>query len=241
MGILDEAKTVSESEPYIRALIYGSPGTGKTVFAAKFPNAVILDVENGTNSLRNHSEFENIKVIPIRSFDQMEKIFWEFQAGEGAQFDTIVIDSISELQQKQLSEMIQKDKSRDSKVPTLLDYKANTAVMQRMVIAFRDLPKNLVITAHQTFDKDDNDGRMYIRPDVTPRLSQTIVGLLDVIGWMHMGEGEKEGKRYLQIRPSRKVVAKTRVGGLEPIVEEPHPQMFLRKTPAVAASSAVTL
>lgn len=237
MGILDSAKTVAESEPYVRALVYGDPGTGKTVFAAKFPKPFIIDVENGTSSLRNHDELSGVKVHNLGKFDEMQEIFNDFRSGGGMEFETVVIDSLSALQQKHLAEVIERDKSRDSKVPTLLDYKANTAVMQRLLIAFRDLPKNLVITAHSTFDKDDNDGRMYIRPDVTPRLSQTVVGLLDVIGWMHTGEGEKEGKQYLQIRPSRKVVAKTRIGGLEPIIEAPDPTVFFKSK----INSAVTL
>lgn len=43
-----------ESGPEIRAkkvVIYGAEGIGKSTFASKFPNPVILDTEGGTSSL----------------------------------------------------------------------------------------------------------------------------------------------------------------------------------------------
>lgn len=239
MGILDNATTVGESEPYVRMLVYGDPGVGKTVFAAKFPNPFIIDVENGTSSLLNHDELHSVKRHQLKNFNEMNEIFWDFQAGGGSQFDTIVIDTMNELQTKHLNEFIDKDKNRDNKLPTMLDYKANTAALQRMSIAFRDLPKNLVIVCHSTFDKDENTGKMYLRPAVTPSLAKTLVGMLDVIGYMYMGTDEetKTEKRRLQIAPSTNRIAKSRIGGLSPILDDPDPSVFIRKS----AKSAVTL
>lgn len=221
MGILDNATTVGESEPFIRMLVYGDPGVGKTVFAARFPKPFIIDVENGTRSLRNHPELVSVKRHLLKEYKELQDIFWAFQAGEGDEYDTIVIDTMNELQAKHLSEHIDKDKNRDNKLPTMLDYKANTASLQRMAIAFRDLPKNLVILCHSTFDKDENTGKMFLRPAVTPSLAKTLVGMLDVIGYMFSGLNEetKEETRKLQIAPSRNTIAKSRVGGLPSIID----------------------
>jgi len=242
MGILDQATSVADAEPYIRMLIYGDPGVGKTVFAARFPRPFIIDVENGTSSLRNHPELSGVKRHHLKNYSELQEIFWAFQAGEGDEYDTIVIDTMNELQAKQLSEHIDKDKNRDNKLPTMLDYKANTASLQRMSIAFRDLPKNLVMLCHSTYDKDENTGKMYLRPGVTPSLAKTLVGMLDVIGYMYVGLNEetKEESRRLQISPSRNTIAKSRVGGLSPILEidDNTPSLFI---PQVAKPAPVTL
>lgn len=229
---------MEEREPYIKVLIYGEPGAGKTVLAASAPNPLFLDVEHGTSSLLNHPELRGVKAIPIKSWSDIEEIFWECKEGNVSQ-ETIVIDSISELQRKALDESLIRAAKIDPKVnpnlPQFIHYKENTQVLRRMVIAFRELEKHLVIVAHETIDKDESDGHMYRRPGVTPKLSDTLVGFMDVTGYLTRDTIEDKDSsepgatkvvRKLQVHPTAHTVAKTRIGGLPTIIENPSFSVF---------------
>lgn len=235
MGISEKISTVSEKPPYLKILLYGEPGTGKTVFSAGAPSPLFVDVEHGTRSLLNHPELQHTPVLPMREWEEIEELFWEMRAGEDESLnaiETVVIDSISELQRRQMDEILKgaasKDANRNPYLPYQQDYKLNTEVLRRMVVSFRDLEKNLIVTAHSTEQQDQNDGRVFLRPAVTPKLSQTLTGIMDVVAYMGV-EVDKSGeqKRYLQVMPSRNILAKTRIGGLDPIIENPTFQHLL--------------
>lgn len=226
---------MSERSPYLKCLIYGLPGVGKTVFAAQFPRPLILDAENGTRSLLNHPEFglQDVLILPIQSFADIEKVFWELKDESSElskKVDTVVIDSISELQKRQLDEMLvqakKQDSRRDVNLPYQQDYLINTNALRRMAFGFRDLEKNLVITAHSIEDKDESQGIILTRPDTTPKLARTLEGIMDLMGFLSVEYRDGKSVRTLQVHPERRVKAKSRVGGLQPTIYNPHPDML---------------
>lgn len=234
-SIFDRISTVAERPDNLKCLIYGLPGVGKSVFAAKFPNPLILDSEHGTRSLVNHPELAEVRVLPINSFSDVEQVFWELRKGDSdiAKWTkTVVIDSISELQKRQLDEMLTQaaktDSRRNVNLPYQQDYLVNTNALRRMTFAFRDLDINFVITAHSIEEKDDSTGVLFIRPDVTPKLARTLEGVMDVMGFLSI-DYSQDGKavRKLQVHPERRVKAKTRVGGLPASIINPEPSMLL--------------
>jgi hypothetical protein len=74
--------------------------------------------------------------------------------------------------------------------------------------AFRDIDKNLIVTAQAKQDKDDTTGIIGWRPDLTPKLAATVAGLFDVVGYLRINS---QGDRVLQVQPSKTVLAKTRI------------------------------
>ena len=226
MSILDRVSPVTERTPYLKCLFYGMPGVGKTKLSASAPGALVVDAEHGTRTLMNHPELGNVKVLSVKSFDDVMALFWELQEGKLEDVQTVVIDSISELQKRQMDDLLRenavKDKNRSPYLPFMQDYKLNTEVLRRLIVSFRDLERNLIVTAHAVEDKDESDGRVFWRPAVTPKFAETLLGIMDVVGFMSL-DVDREGKqtRTLQIMPSRRVVAKTRIGGLPPVLTNP--------------------
>ncbi len=96
------------------------------------------------------------------------------------------------------------------------------------MMAYRDLERNLIIVCHEKEEKDESDGILKIRPAVTPKLGDTLMGLMDIVGHLTL-EIDKEGNqtRYLQVSPSRRVSAKTRIGGLASVITNPTMDMFI--------------
>lgn len=233
-GLVDKIKPIHEKPPFLKMLLYGDPGVGKTVLAAQAPKALVVDAEHGSRSLLNHEETKNIPTLPITKWEEIEDLFWALHDEDPFfdQFKTIVIDSITELQKRNLDlivkQGVQKDPNRNPYLPFLQDYGINNQVMRRLIVNFRDLRKNLIVTAHAVEDKDEREGFIYMRPAVTPKLSETIIGVMDLVGYMTMREEKDEGMvRYMQVHPSRNVKAKCRIGGLEPIIKQPTFQMLL--------------
>jgi hypothetical protein len=127
MSILSEkSKSIAQTSIDGVFVIYGGPGTGKTVLASTFPKSkekpmLILDIlEGGTGSIsKSHSE--NVAVVEINSFLDLNSVLTDVENGytmdnEGKKIDvafsTIVFDSATQLEflmKKYLMETSQKD------------------------------------------------------------------------------------------------------------------------------------
>lgn len=234
-SILSKVKPVSQPGP-LKVLVYGPPGGGKTVFAATSPSPLMVNCERGVRSLLNHPELAHLPELPIDTFSDLDKLFWELKAGNSPEHETIVLDGFGELQKRALDEQLDaaaaKDNKRNRFLPHQQDYLINTEAMRRLVWAFRELPRHLVLTCHDREEKDESTGVVHVRPDLPNKLSKTLEGIFDVVGYMTVEwaagpDNQPIQVRKLQIMPDRKVHAKTRVGNLPPVIENPTFQMFL--------------
>lgn len=78
----------------VKCLIYGGPGVGKTPLGLTAPKPVILVTETGTLSVGN----SQIPAWPAFTLQAIEEFFmWANGSREFAQFDSLVIDSFSNL------------------------------------------------------------------------------------------------------------------------------------------------
>lgn len=78
----------------IKAVLYGPPGTGKTPMAASLTNAVVAAHEPGLLSVRglNTPAIELFTAQDVREFYK-----WVFGSTEIQKYDTLVVDSVSQL------------------------------------------------------------------------------------------------------------------------------------------------
>jgi DNA polymerase III delta prime subunit len=88
---LASLKRVSATMPP-RILLYGPPGIGKTTLASEFPNAVFLQIEDGTPGDAELTTFGKLETYG----DVIEALGALYQEEHG--FQTVVIDSVTELQ-----------------------------------------------------------------------------------------------------------------------------------------------
>lgn len=235
-SILDQIETVDNLEPWVKCLIYGDPGAGKTIFAASAPRPLILDCENSRRSIMDFPEIMvNCKILKVRSFNALDEIFWHLMNGDIPDVETVVIDTVSELQRRNLDEIMLKAKAKDENrnlfLPFQGDYKISTESMRKMVTMFRDLPYHLIITAHRIEDQDQGTGQRFVRPEVTPKLASTLKGVFDLQAFMTYSTVDSEGKdsfsNSLQTRQRAGVEAKSRLRYLPTHVENPTFQMIL--------------
>lgn len=235
-SILDQIITVDNLEPWSKILIYGDPGAGKTLFAASAPKPLILDCENSSRSIMDFPEIMvDCKILKILSFNDLDTVFWHLMNGDIPDVETVVIDTISELQRRNLDEIMlkahSKDPNRNLFLPFQGDYKISTESMRKMVTMFRDLPYNLIVTAHRTEELDQGTGRRFVRPEVTPKLAATLKGVFHLQGYMTYETVDEQGnetfKNSLRVRQSPTVEAKCRYRHLPTDIENPTYQVIL--------------
>lgn len=227
--------TVEDNPGPLKALIYGPPGSRKTSLVAQAarldPNSVVmLDVEHGRKTLRNAFTREHypymlgIRCLPMTKFSQVLDLFWAIKEGKYPEIKTVIIDTFTSLQARHLNEnvadAVKRDRNRNPFLAVGTDYQVNSGAMQMVLTSFRDLPVNLLITAHEIEDKDGD--RIFVRPMVTPKVYSTLHGIMDLMAYT-WNEIDHDGNEtnYLQVRPSRRVAAKSRITFPSPILKDP--------------------
>lgn len=226
-ALMSRITTVEHKSKYLKVLLYGNPGTGKTVLSATAPSPLIIDVEKGAYSINNHPSLRHAKALEFKSIYQVEQLikFLAADAPQLAEFKTIVVDSFSELQKRDLDEVVAaeaaKDSSRNKYLPIGADYNVNTEHMRMIASSLRDLDRHIVVTCHVKEDKDDNTGRILKRPNLTPKLAGTLAGIFDVVAYMSTTIVGDKTVRTLQVHPTADVTAKTRIGNLPSVIENP--------------------
>lgn len=91
----------------VKAIIYGAPGTGKTPILNTAPRPLLLACEPGLVSMRN-SNIPTFTGFTAKSIDEF--FAWFFNSNELKNFDTIGIDSTSQMCEIYLDEAIKTNK-----------------------------------------------------------------------------------------------------------------------------------
>jgi hypothetical protein len=233
------AKTPLESVPYINALFYGDPGAGKTYelgtcsWSEDFSPMILLDIEGGSMTLRKFPQ-DRIKVVQVRSIDQLVKIHETLRTKNNGHFKTVGIDSLTEFQKLDMNtvmgEFYEKDPDKhDKDVPNQRAWGKSGERVRRIIRAYRDLPMHFLATAHQADREDERTGRVTTYPSLPGKLRAEVPGFFDIVGHLRAVQGgEGEGvERVLQIAKTERVIAKDRTGALGDILHNPTiPQMW---------------
>lgn len=218
-----------EATKWTKCLFYGDIGTSKTVAACDTGglSVLLVAIENGAKSLRNHPEvIRNVKkVMKVKSVNQVEVLAAQLQKGAFPEFDVIVLDTFSELQKKDLDNMVDEGYAQDSSkarwTPEGKMYQGNTEHMRRIAAQFRDVERHVVFVTHEKEDKDDMS-RLFFRPDLTPKVTATLGSYVDIFVRFTAEVDEQGNPKFTgQCRPTRGVTAKTRIGALPTIIDTP--------------------
>ncbi len=221
----------AEAVPYLNLLIYGEPGSGKTVLAGTAQDSketspiLFCDVEGGTVSIRKKS---NIDVVSIRHIDQIIDLYNTLAGDKSDYYKTVVIDSLSELQKLDLrfcmdEEFNKKPDVIDRDVATLRSWGKSGERMRRIIRAFRDLPMNTIMTSLVATEKDEQTGIVQYFPMFPGKLRGEVPGYFDIVGLLQAKE-DRNGSvvtRTLQTAKTTKTIAKDRTASLDPVIEEP--------------------
>lgn len=201
--------TRDRAHQYLKVLVYGPAGAGKTTLCSTVDNALIISAEGGLLSLRNH----DIPVIEVSSIQEVQEAYTMIATSdECKQYEWICIDSLSEIAEVVLS--TEKKLNKDPR-------KAYGALIERMndlIRAFRDLPRNVFMSA-KSFEV--GEGNRYIPSMPGSKLGQELPYYFDEVFAYRVAKTDEGVKRALQTFNCGNWEAKDRSGCLDEY-EEPN-------------------
>lgn len=206
-------KRASEHPMNLSVVVYARPKTGKTRFCATAPKVLIIDCdEKGTDSTRDDL---NPHTIRITTWSEVNDIYWYLQSGDH-DFESVAIDTVSGLQTLCMNWILgdehARDTSRDPDQPSQRLYQKRTQLMTNIITNFRNLPMNVIFTAH-TRNTEQGEGEDEIitvtGPNLAPATVNHLLGAVGLIGYMH--KREVVVKRKVGDKVKRRKVTRTRM------------------------------
>jgi hypothetical protein len=166
---------------YLKVLMAGDQGSGKTRFASTFPDVLYANTEDGLMSVVDRE----VPHVDIRSAEEMNELrialnqpSGKREAEFGCPVGTIVIDTLDEFQRILVRERL-KETKKDGLV--IQDYGWLGDQMRGMVRAFRNLPLNVIFNLHLKNDKDEESGKTYIKPQLVGAMADEIASYMDLV------------------------------------------------------------
>jgi hypothetical protein len=165
---------------HIKALIFGEPGAGKTLMSSTFPNPLFVCAEPGLMSIADRdipyihvdtiTDLIGVKSILDQSSDVRDELI-------GFPIETVVIDTIDEVQKILIAERL---KSEKKDAMTLPDWGWLSEQMQALIRGFRNLDMHVVFTCHLKESTDSDSGRTYFKPGLQGAIADQIPGYVDL-------------------------------------------------------------
>ena len=220
--MINGATPVKDRTVFVKALLYGQAGSGKTRFCADAPNPMWFDFESSTETLRHWPEYEHIPVKRPKDVDELRKDIET--ASKDPSIETVVIDTITTSLDYYLRRRMDSFAAKRDKYTLYeADYKYATQVFTDLFGFLQDQPINVVIIGHERIFRDVDSGNITgIVPDITPRLQQAVTRLVNVVGYLEVETSQHKGAtRRLYLNRTKVIEAKNRLNIQETYIQNP--------------------
>lgn len=214
----------------VKMIVYSPAGYGKTKLVATCPTPIILSSESGLLSLADFElPYIEIKTLP----DLRDAYLWSKSSSEARQFETLCLDSISDIAEVVLTA------AKSGKKDGRMAYGEMIDDMNKELRAFRDIPGfNVYMSAKQERIKDEGTGIVSNGPMMPGnKLSQNVPYFPDEVFRLGIEGVGENSYRYLQCQPDFVNTAKDRSGKLN-MIEEPHLGKIIAKIRGQAYAGA---
>tara|TARA_R110000868_G_scaffold406379_1_gene686725 strand:- start:211 stop:888 length:678 start_codon:yes stop_codon:yes gene_type:complete len=141
----------------VKLLVYGQAGAGKTSLIPTLPNPVVLSAEGGLLSIAD----ADVPYIEISDMASLREAWqWLTESAEASEFQSIALDSISEI-----AEVVLNAEKKATKDPRQA-YGAMQEQMAEIIRSFRDLPGRHVYMSAKLEKTQDEMGRVLYSPSM---------------------------------------------------------------------------
>ena len=141
----------------VKLLVYGNAGTGKTSLIPTLPTPIVFSAEGGLLSIAD----ADVSYVEVSSYDTlMEAYRWVTESDEAKHFESIALDSISEI-----AEVVLNHEKKIAKDPRQA-YGSMQEQMSDIIRAFRDIPNKHVYFTAKCEKATDETGRILYAPSM---------------------------------------------------------------------------
>ena len=156
----------------VKALVYGMAGVGKTYMIKSLPNPIVISAESGLLALTG----TDIPYIEVKTFIELQEAYQFIVSEHGAQFESIAIDSISEIGEIVLAH--EKSINKDGRGA----YGEMAVKIMEIMRSFRDIQGKNVMFIAKAEKSQDETGRMLYQPSMPgAKISQQLPYLVDLV------------------------------------------------------------
>jgi phage nucleotide-binding protein len=141
----------------VKMLVYGAAGAGKTSLIPALPSPIVLSAEGGLLSIAGAA----VPYIEINDMESLREAWrWLAESAEAREFESVALDSISEI-----AEVVLNAEKKALKDPRQA-YGAMQEQMAEIIRAFRDLPRRHVLMTAKLDKQQDEMGRVLYSPSM---------------------------------------------------------------------------
>lgn len=170
----------AEYGQYMKVLICGEPGAGKTLISSTFPNPVIASAEGGLMSLADR-HVPYVEVTKTDQLDQLKNVFTQPPAVReqmlGVPAETLVIDTLDEIQKLLIKERNEAQRQDAFKVQ---DWGWLGDQMRLIVRTLRNLDAHVVFTCHLKRVENQESGAVNYEPLIQGGFCAELPGYVDL-------------------------------------------------------------
>ena len=191
----------------VKVLVYGQAGAGKTSLVKTLPKPIVLSAEGGLLSIQD----ADLPYIEISDMDTLREAYtWLAESDEAKQYQSVALDSISEI-----AEVVLNAEKKATKDPRQA-YGAMQEQMADIIRAIRDLPGRHVYMSAKLEKTQDEMGRVLYAPSMPGnKTGQALPYFFDeVLALRVENDGEGVTQRALMCDSDGLWAAKDRSGKL---------------------------
>lgn len=156
---------------YKKILVHGPSGAGKTRFASTAPKPIIFDIEAGTMSIDKDKDVAVVQQSELSPNNLLEYLDW-LATSEGSTYETVVIDSITHLQNEFLEvALAEVNDPRQA-------YGKWQAYLRKLMRKLFQLDKHTIVICRSKMG-EDIEGAEKLFPEISPAAFSVVPALVD--------------------------------------------------------------